>query len=252
MKTPSVPRIGRSPLTKPRTRRILGVPRFTEPLAMYDSRLVTTSGINVTAWPDASGVRADATPLVGTPTVDTVGGVTCVDLVGGETLDAGAPGALPASTSWTMYVSVYLPTLIGGDAQYVFGQYYASATARMFCGYSGGAGDVVLGRAADFLAHGGGVVTAGEWQLWTFARETGSGILVAVEESETYRASDILDLDASLGNQIGGLSTTGGTYNSSSAFTLRGYVAHISAWSGYHTAGQRAAMRAAIRAGHGL
>lgn len=233
---------------------ILEIPTITSPLLFLDAGDVEVSGSNVTAWSDLAGQRPDAVPLVGTPTLATIDDVLAVNMPGGQTMDGGgAPGALPGTSSFMLYVAVRLALLSGsGDAQYPLGQYYATDAGRAYFGYSGGANRLVLGVGASSKQLVGRVPAAATWEIWTFAFGYGDEIVIGIEEYEETFTEDMADITSLQGNQIGGLSTTGGAYNTSSLFTLRGAIAHMSAWAGVHTPAQRVAMRAAIRARHGL
>lgn len=235
--------------------RILGVPVYSSCRAMWDSRLVTTSGSNVTAWPDAAAVRADATPLSGTPTLHATagpGGGPVVDLTGGQVLDAGATPAIPVSASWTLYIYHRIPTL-DGTANYVFAQHAAADAGRSVIGYNAGQADVIGAlRASNVVNSGIGASTA--WELATFGREFDAELVLGADgETESEVADPVAGLGlANTGNLIGGLALTG-AYDNAAALNFHSdaYIAHLSVWDGYHTAAQRSKVRAAIRAGHG-
>lgn len=233
---------------------LLGIPIYSTCRAMWDSRLVTTSGSNITAVPDASGVRSPATPLSGTPTLHATagpGGGPAIDLTSGQVLDAGATPAIPVSGSWTQYIHMRIPTL-DGVANYVLGQHLAGDAGRSQMGYNASVGDIIhVLRASNRIDSTIGASTA--WEMATFARDFANELVLGADgESETESADPIAGLPLSNTGVLIGAIALSGAYNNVAGLTFHSdaYVAHISIWDGYHTAAQRTSVRAAIQAGH--
>lgn len=231
----------------------LGLPLFSRPRRVYGANRLLTAGSNITSVLESSGTSDDASPLSGTPTESVAAGVRAIDLsVPTRSLDAGASPAIPTG-SFILYVAVMLPALVGSsDAQYVLGQYYATDPARTYFGYSGGAGRLAYGVGSGNKQLTLATPSAGVWSIWTVGVDSGVNTIMGIDETEELFPDDLANPSQSQGNQIGALSTTGGTYNSSSVFGLRGYIAHLSVWDGFHTAEQRTAMRSAISKRYGL
>lgn len=234
---------------------ILQIPQTSKPCALYDSRVVETSGSDIVSVPDLSRIRAPATPLAGTPTLHETagpGGGPAIDLTSSQALDGGSVGAIPIAGSWTLYAYYRIPAL-DATANYLFAQHLAGAAGRSVFGYNAGQADVIgVLRASNVVNSGVGVTTG--WVLATFGRNFGDELVLGADgEAEIEAADPVAGLAlASTGNVIGALALTGAYNNAAAlAFHADAYLAHLSVWNGYHTPRQRKTMRQAIRRGHG-
>lgn len=234
---------------------VFGIPMYSAPLAMYDSRVVHQSGGNTTSWPDASGVRSTATVLDGTPGYSATGGPgggPAVTFGGAASFDAGATPILPANANpWVMYILASSTSA----ASYILAQItLLSGNGRAGVGFnSGGAGyNAFFGNDADdpSLPIDIGGNTA-DWYVITLAIHP-TETITGVDETE---AVDVVVPNSiqQTGVLLGAVTNSSVTYNGGTRTNFySGSIAHLSVWEGEHNEEQRASVRAFIRKQHGV